>query len=216
MSRKSKTPLGKYNAAVSNNIEWLMGRGEKYIDPDKYSGRTDLIDGLEVYLTQDGLCSVDAIKSFTEDTANAVKDYTLIRKDMFDALVWPGYAMSINVMRNSKFEDRLDMLLIDLYKFYQVVKNDDVLGIELINRLWKECDLARAYIYPYTFYWLRSFKNFDCFVEKRDLESYLERGEQGIPIEWSGCGKGFTKNYYDKLIEKTYKYKKKRGLINGV
>ena len=214
MARRAKTPLEKYDDAVNANIDLLNSKlpnqennAEKYRDPDLHSGRTVEIDGMQIYLSQDGLCSLERIMEFAEEN-EIVSDYELIRKGMFDVLVWPGYAQSINQMRSAKYEDRLDLLFIDLYKFFKETENDPTLTKDVVNKVWNNCDLARAYLYPNTFYWLKHFGSFKRFVDERKLENFANIIE-GKPQIWTkdDGGVGFTKEYYDELIERVDKYR---------
>lgn len=40
---------------------------------------------------------------------------------MFNVFYWPAYAMSINMIRSSKYKDRVDLLLNDIHAFYEIV-----------------------------------------------------------------------------------------------
>lgn len=165
---------------------------------------------MTISLSQDGLCSYKKIDKFSN--GDAIKNYMLMRKDMFDCLCWPAYAMSINQMRSAKFNDRLDLLFIDLYNFYDIVSENTKISEKLIAEIWKKCELARAYIFPNTFYWLRSFGNFKNFVCSRKLNPFLEE-EDGRPVEWVNSEKGFDEEYFDKLLEKVNQYK--NSDVNG-
>ena len=124
----------KYNVAVKKNLLSMEKETDDYIDPDEKSGYfcTD-VEGIQIYMVQDGLCSIKTIKEFAplinregenevyEPNKRIMADYQLLREGMFDVLVWPGYAMSINALRRSKYKDRLDLLLIDIEKFYKTV-----------------------------------------------------------------------------------------------
>ena len=196
----------KYDNIVNENIGELEKDPKIEIkDPDKYSNYDVEVNGLKVSLSQDGLCGIEKIRDFSleEDIKN---NYKLIRENMFDCLVWPAYAMSINQMRSVKYRDRLDLLFIDLDKFYSIVSEDTEIREEIISKIWESCDLARAYVYPNTFYWLRSFKDFDNFVNKRKLGPFIER-QNGKPVIWKNSGDGFRKEYFDRLIEKAKDYK---------
>ena len=204
-----------YDKKVEEKIEEIeKGEADNRWDPDDYSGRTETIDGLEIYLSQDGLCSLKRIKTFAvpNNKKQIISDYRLIRVGMYDALVWPGYAESINQMRSSKFQDRIDLLLIDIFMFYKVTKEENVITKELVQKIWDNCKLARAYLYPNTFYWLKSFGNFDGFVRGRKLQSFVTKRD-GKPQNWIKDGDvGFTLEYYEELIRRTKKYRKKRKI----
>lgn len=195
----------KYNEIVEANIKALCENKEnKLNDPDRNSIYHVNINGLMVSLSQDGICSYSKIKKFSN--GDTIKNYMLLRQDMFDCLCWPAYAVSINQMRSARFNDRLDLLLVDLYKFYGIVSRNTEISEETITKIWEKCDLARAYIFPYTFYWLRSFGNFKNFICSRKLKPFLEE-KGGEPVKWKNSGKGFNQKYFDRLIKKAYQYK---------
>ncbi|MDD3139097.1 MAG: hypothetical protein PHX08_09010 [Lachnospiraceae bacterium] len=140
----------KYNKKVDNNLKVNLN-DEKYNDPDKSTLYNCNVEGLTICLAQDGLCGIKEIKVHSK---NIESDYRLIREGMFDCLVWPAYAMSINQMRSVKYKDRLDLTLIDIQKFYAFVKSRTELTPEMTAKIFMECDLGRAYVFPHTFYWL--------------------------------------------------------------
>ncbi len=189
----------KYNSIVENNI-YLLNEKQitkdnlaKYRDPDKYTKYEINIDSITVLIAQDGLCSIQKIFEFSE---NIVKDYTFIRKNKFDFLIWPAYAMSINQIRATVFQDRIDFLLNDLEKFYKVIESSKTLSPSIVSELWSKCKIARAYLFPNTFYWLCSFGDFDSFLCKRKLKQFLYESD-GSKIVWPND----FKDYYNKLIE---------------
>lgn len=195
----------KYDDIVNKNIGDLEKDPKSEIkDPDKYSKYDKEVDGLQISLAQDGLCGINKIREFSSEE-DIMNNYKRIRENMFDCLVWPVYKMSINQMRYAKYRDRLDLLFIDLDKFYSIVSEDTEITVEIISKIWETCDLARAYVYPNTFYWLRSFKNFDNFVKERELGPFIEK-QNGKPVKWENSGKGFCKDYFDRLIEKANNY----------
>ena len=83
-------------------------------------------------------------------------------------LQWPAYAISINQLRYTKFKDRIDLTLLDLKKFYEVIKND-TFSVESVKKIIGECELSRAYLNTYTLMWLCSFKSFEDFIDSRKL-----------------------------------------------
>ena len=204
-----------YDQKVQAKIKEIeKGEVNNNWDPDDYSGRMETIDGLDIYLSQDGLCSLKRIEAFADpkNEKQILSDYRLVREGMFDALVWPGYAESINQMRSSKFKDRIDLLLIDIFTFYKVTKDENVITKELVQKIWDNCKLARAYLYPNTFYWLKSFDSFEGFVRERKLQSFVTKRD-GKPQNWIKDGDvGFTQEYYDELIRRIKKYRKKRKI----
>lgn len=198
-----------YNEIVKDNLTKILDGGINDIpDPDEKSKYSIEIDGVSILLAQDGLCSKKRIIDFCgKDVKKQKQDYELIRSGMFGTLFWPAYAMSINMMRSSKFKDRIDLLLYDIYLFYEKVNKKTELTANVVKEIWKDCELARAYIYPNTFYWLRSFNNFDGFIknDQRDISCFVPN-----PIDkpWAGTGEGFTKEYYEALLDRIDKYKR--------
>lgn len=198
----------KYNEIVESNIKALCKNKENELkDPDKYSKYDVMINGLSISLSQDGICSFSKIRQFSK--GDVIKNYVLLRKNMFDCLCWPAYAMSINQMRSAVFKDRMDLLLIDIYEFYEIVSKSTIISEKIVSEIWERCKLARAYIFPYTFYWLKSFGNFKEFISRRRLKPFLEE-KDGRPVRWKYSGKGFNQKYFDILIDKTYQHKKEK------
>ncbi len=200
--RKEKSSQEKYDEDVRHSIGVLKSGKGNYVDPDVRSAYLCKDFKQEFYLAQDGLCGINEIKKYSTDV---VADYELIRENKFDLLVWPRHRVSINVMRYSKYRDRIDLLLIDIEKFYKLTKGEDELTEDLKSNIKENCGLGKAYIHPYTFEWLKSFGDFDGFVRARNLEQFIEK-EDGEQIEWKGCGAGFTPEYYKALINKLKKY----------
>ena len=65
---------------------------------------------------------------------------------MFNVFYWPAYAMSINMIRSSKYKDRVDLLLNDIHAFYEIVDEKTELTAIVVKNIWEKCDLARAYV----------------------------------------------------------------------
>ena len=189
----------KYNAIVEQNIKLLNNKIitkdnlKDYSDPDKYTKYEIEIESLSILMAQDGLCSIQKIFEYSE---NPVNDYILIRKNKFDLLVWPAYAMSINQMRASVFKDRIDYLLDDLDVFYKIIEQEKTLSPSIVFQIWDKCKLARAYIFPNTFYWLCSYENFELFLKKRNLNQFVFNPDKS-KIIWPDK----YQDYYNKLIE---------------
>lgn len=198
-----------YNEIVKENLKKISeGKIDDTQDPDIKTKYSIKVDGIDILLAQDGLCSIKRIIEFCDgDIEKQKKDYKLIRENMFNVLYWPAYAMSINMMRSSKYKDRIDLLLNDIHAFYEIVDEKTELTAKVVKNIWEKCDLARAYVFPHTFYWLRSFGNFDNFIknEQRDLRCFVP---EQIGKPWNNTGKGFTKEYYKELLNRIKQYKK--------
>ena len=203
---KTENIKNLYDEIVEENLKKISeGKIDDIQDPDIKTKYSIKIDGIDILLAQDGLCSIKKIKKFCNE--DIVKDYKMIRENMFNVLYWPTYAMSINTMRSSKYKDRIDLLLNDIYEFYTIVNDKTELTSTIVENIWEKCDLARAYIFPNTFYWLRSFKNFDNFVKnkQRDLSCFVP---ERIGQPWDNTGNGFTQKYYNELLNRIQRYKK--------
>lgn len=208
MMDEKKKAKDAYDSIVKENLDKILeGKIDDVRDPDEKSKYHIEIDELSILLGQDGLCSIKRIKEFSKNKEEQRDAYELIRKDMFGVLFWPAYAVSINTLRSVKYKDRIDLLLNDIRKFYEIVKNDTELTIDIMKKIWTDCELARAYIYPNTFYWLRSFGNFNNFITKdgRDISCFVPEGQS-----WQNTGEGFTEEYYNELLNRIKKYKNKK------
>ncbi len=194
-----------YDEIVEENLRKISeGKIDDIQDPDVKTKYSIKIDGIDILLSQDGLCSIKKIIEFCDGDIG--KDYKMIREDMFNVFYWPAYAMSINMMRSSKYKDRVDLLLNDVHAFYEIVDEKTELTAKVVKNIWEKCDLARVYVFPHTFYWLRTFGNFDNFIknEQRDLRCFVP---EQIGKPWNNTGKGFTKEYYKELLNRIKQYK---------
>jgi 8-oxo-dGTP diphosphatase len=196
-----------YNNIVNENLKKIdEQKVDDCVDPDKATFYECVIDGLTIKLAQDGLCSLNRIKKHSNDVKS---DYGCIRKDMFDCMVWPAYAMSINQMRRAKYEDRVDLLLLDIERLYDIVNSKTELTPLITAKIFEKCGLGRAYLFPNTFYWFRSFGSFNGFVESRKLQAFVdEQNSQFTAVKWTETDK-FDDAYYNALLEKVKKHKKR-------
>lgn len=195
----------KYDETVDDNISNLREKeNDKYNDSDDLSFYECVVDGLTITFAQDGLCRFNRIKEYSK---NIVSDYELIRKNMFDCLVWPAYAMSINQMRSAKYKDRVDLLLLDIERFYDVVNSKTELTPMITAEIFEKCGLERAYLFPNTFYWFRSFGSFNGFVTSRKLQGFVEKHGSNFHAEkWTDTNI-FDEGYYKVLLDKITQYK---------
>lgn len=213
-----KKAIDKYNEIVKTNLETNF---EYYIDPDQtYEDEVSVYGNiikmnentksLNIRLASDGLCSVKKIEIFSDNPKEVKENYKCIREGMFECLVWPSYAQSINQMRGMKttFDDRLDLTLIDIQTFYKIVFKKSALSVSLINEIWDKCTLARAYLNLITFTWLCSFNDFDSFIINRNLQTFVDKDENGNfeAKKWTET-KDFDKSYFEELIKRIKKYK---------
>lgn len=199
----------KYNKIVKDNItkmennEITIDKLKLYYDPDNTRVSERLVDNETIRIAQDGLCGIKQVFKLSE---NPIEDYRLIREGMYDFLYWPKHRVSINQMRWAKFRDRIDLLLLDLEKFYEIVGDNKELTSEICIQIKNNCGLGKSYIKPHTFHWLRSFIDFNDFLEKRKLKVFLCENEKRI--EWPSPEKENDKQYYDTLIERVKVYRK--------
>lgn len=202
----------QYNDIVAQNLKSIPEDKEKIDikkieDPDEVSHYTDTIAGVQIEISQDGLCGCAVIRDFSDDF---IKDYKLIREEMFGTLFWPTFVLSINQLRYSKFRDRIDLLLNDIREFYKIVNENTQLTDDIVKKIWEECELAQAYLFPYTFIWLRSFKDFSGFCKKRkkDISCFVPaESEKTWEKTWKKTGKLLTKEYYEELKKRIEVYK---------
>lgn len=213
-----KKAIDKYNEIIKINLETNF---ENYIDPDQtYEDEVSVYGNiikmnettksLNIRLSSDGLCSMKKIEKFSYNPKEVKENYKCIRKGMFECLVWPSYAQSINQMRGLKttFDDRLDSTLNDIQKFYKIVFKSNVLSVSLINEIWTKCILARAYLNLMTFTWLCSFNDFDSFITNRKLQAFVDKDENGNfeAKKWTDT-EDFDKSYFEELIKRIKEYK---------
>lgn len=204
-----KNAKKKYDEKVDRNINFIKtGKLDKCIDPDNRTTYFEQCEGIDILMAQDGLCSLKMIDQFS---SNKLIDYILFRHNMFGTLVWPAYAISINQLRRASLQDRVDLLLIDLKRFYSIVNKDTNLTVDIVKQIWANCKLARAYVFPNTYYWLRSFGSFQAFIIERNLKAFI--GEDGEPYKWTDNEK-FDLEYYNILVQKVKYYKEEKD-TNG-
>ncbi len=214
MNTKDVT-IKRYDEIVLLNIS---NDFSAYKDPDQVFEEEIFINdelissngkSVNIRLSSDGLCSIKKIQEYSKDI---LSDYKCVREGMFECLIWPAYALSINQMRGYKStcDDRIDLTLIDIQKFYEKIAGETELSIGLIKKLTDAkngCVLARAYLNLMTFSWLCSFKDFDDFVKQRKLQPFVEE-RSGIYIakQWTSSKK-FDKEYYNELMKHIKDYR---------
>lgn len=209
-----KNAIDKYNEIVKTNLENYIDPDQTYEDEVSVYGNiikmNENTKSLNIRLSSDGLCSIKKIKIFSDNPKEVKENYKCIREGMFERLVWPSYAQSINQMRGLKttFDDRLDLTLGDIQTFYKIVFKKSVLSVSLINEIWDKCILARAYLNLMTFTWLCSFNDFDSFITNRKLQTFVDKDENGNfeAKNWTDT-KDFDKSYFEELIKRIKEYK---------
>ncbi len=214
----------KYNEIVNYNLE---NEFSNYKDPDQnfLETVTPIIcipneekKEITINMSSDGLCSINKIKDICNDNNRIKEMYKLLREGMFDCLIWPAYSISINQLRSNKgtFNDRIDLMLIDIQKFYKIVEGKKM-SIEILNNIAdkSKCSLGRAYLNSITFSWLCSFENFDDFIDKRHLQAYVTKKNNMYNAEiWTDIKNKneFDSDYFSALCERVKTYKNDKAL----
>lgn len=218
----------KYTEIVNYN---LKNEFSNYKDPDQnfLETVTPIIcipneekKEITINMSSDGLCSINKIDIICKEN-NYIKEekYKLLRIGMFDCLIWPAYSISINQMRSNKgtCNDRIDLTLIDIQKFYNIVEGQK-LSIEILNNIVDQCILGRAYLNSMTFSWLCSFKNFDDFIDKRHLQAYVtEKNNKKYNAEIWTKNKDknkFDRDYFNALCERIKTYKNDKTITSNL
>lgn len=210
-----------YDKIVENNIN---NRLKDYQDPDIPYEDTMIIRKSEWYnvgeirirMSSDGLCSVKKMQSiYMEDVDLLLDKYVLLRKGMFDCLKWPSYALSINTLRaNRSFNDRIDLTLADIQKFYEVIAKKDIsfgLFQEIVND--SQLKLRYAYYNVMTFSWLNQFEEFENFIKQNKLTEFVEM-KNGKVVPWidEKYTNTFCKEYFDELCDRAISYKRNNDI----
>lgn len=157
------------------------------------------------------------IIEFSASGEDARKNYKLIRKGMFQCLIWPSHTQNINICRGFKnpFDDRIDLTLVDIQSFYEKINSKKELSVSLINDIKNDTDnclLAGAYLNLMTFTWLCSFDNFNNFIEKRKLEAFVNYTNGKFKAEQWTNTKKFDNDYFKELITRTQKYRSQNNI----
>ncbi len=218
----------EYNKIVNYNFE---NKFSNYKDPDQVFSETvtpiicipnDEKKEITINMSSDGLCSIKKIKEICNEKNRIKGMYELLREDMFDCLIWPAYSISINQMRSNKgtFNDRIDLTLIDIQKFYNIVESKK-LSIEILNNIVDKCILGRAYLNSMTLSWLCSFENFDDFIDKRHLQAFVtdKNNMQRYNAEIWTKNKNvneFDRDYFNALCERVGTYKNDKTINSNL
>lgn len=210
-----------YNKIVETNLENILNK-QSLKDPDCLFTEEILVchpfmenserKEININISSDGICGEKALSKICEINPNKYDKaylYKLIRKGRFECLQWPAYAMSINQMRYSVFRDRVDLTLEDIQIFYDVI-NDRKFSVDSIRTIESECKLSRAFLNAYTLAWLCSFKDFDDFIIKRKLETFVSLiGGKYKAEEWAGKSTNINSDdymiYFESLVDKITK-----------
>ena len=150
-----------------------------------------------------------------EDADLLLEKYVLLRKGMFDCLKWPSYALSINTLRaNRSFNDRIDLTLADIQKFYAVIAKKDI-SFDLFQYIVNDSQLKLRYAYynVMTFSWLKQFEEFENFINQNKLTEFIKM-KDGKVVPWIAekYENIFCKEYFDELCDRTISYKRNNGI----
>ena len=210
-----------YDRIVKNNIS---NRLKDYQDPDIPYEDAIIIKKSEwnnagemrIRMSSDGLYSVKKMQSICmEDADLLLEKYVLLRKGMFDCLKWPSYALSINTLRaNRSFNDRIDLTLADIQKFYEVIAKKDI-SFDLFQYIVNDSQLKLRYAYynVMTFSWLKQFEEFENFIRQNKLTEFIKM-KDGKVVPWIAekYENIFCKEYFDELCDRTISYKRNNGI----
>lgn len=207
-----------YNAVIENNVNYLrtLNNIKREFDKKFYRDPDDVIEqkkvnGVEIIISTDGFCSIGKIIQFSDEN-DIISNYEYIRKDKF--LRWPKYALSINQQRGykSKFDDRIDLLLLDIRKFYEIIENTEIDGTvvityEQVKQIKESCELSYAFLNLHTLIWLKNFGTFDKFIEGNNLQRFCSGksvDNHYIINKWS-TSNYFDQTYFDELLKNAKK-----------
>ena len=99
-------------------------------------------------------------------------------------------------------------LPIHIEKFYGIIGSNTDITPQVTAEIFENCGLGRAYLFPNTFYWLRSFGSFSGFVESRKLQAFVDKQNgQFIAVKWTDTDR-FDEGYYKVLLDNIIEYKK--------
>lgn len=188
INKRTKTwrtmgPKERYDYQVQENLN-LFYKGEgNYRDPDNYSER---IDEAGVRIKTDGLIGHSKIEKIVGDKLKQAEIYKLLREGTYELFAWPVHKGSINQLRGLILDDRVDLTLIDIAKFYEIIDRSETYKYNA-QRVKKECKLGTAFANEITYNWLIKYRDFSDFVEKRGLQFLVKEIEESkyIPEEWT-------------------------------
>ncbi|MGT2846028.1 DUF6994 family protein [Streptococcus massiliensis] len=113
-----------------------------------------------IRLAADSICARKPIYQFHKgEYEKWVRDYGKLRGNLDFHLVWPKHKLpTINTYRYTIYRDRIDCLLYDLKMFFQGEKTP----------------MNKAYVNGTTKEWLARFENFPDFVNKMQLNRFVD------------------------------------------
>lgn len=200
----------------SDYYDSLVAAGEKYlikdiiesiyIDPDSYDmdvcerlsqklnsnykcirGKYILYKDEKINLSADAVCGWKQLYNLRNGDAIWLDDYEKIRTCIAAYLVWPQHTIpTINTLRYSVYNDRVDYTLFDISNFFDCKKNAKKENQEqFVNNVKAVCKLHKAYLNPNgkTYEWLMTFNEFGDFVKEMQLTRFVNQENKVLNVE---------------------------------
>lgn len=150
-------------------------------------GKCELYNYEGIRLSSDSVCGWKQLYKLREENEEWLKDYEEITAYTSAYLVWPRHKNpTINTLRYSIFDDRVDYTLFDISKFFdckkQFGKNKNQEQFE--NSVNENCKLNKAYLSTLgTYNWLMAFDSFEDFIEKMCLKRFVNSEYKVLNLE---------------------------------
>lgn len=170
-----------YRQVTGVNLEQTIG----YKDPDecdrelyaqlsvKYglqqAGRylVDKVGDQQIRLKADALVGCKELAKIADSNAEWKYLYSCVQSDLSLRFLWPVHHVpTINTMRKAKFNGRIDLLLLDLKRYFN-------------NEL---CVMQSVYNRDMTRVWLAKFDSFVDFVRQMKLTRFVDKDYQVIDL----------------------------------
>ncbi|MEE6727137.1 hypothetical protein PS420_04040 [Pediococcus acidilactici] len=143
----------------------------KYGMPQYKYNLLDSVGHQKIKLSADIICGWKQLKKYLHPTFDEwIVDYASIRGTLGLHFIWPQHKIStINTLRYTMYNDRLDYLLYDLKFYFSGVSTP----------------MESAYLNNTTKVWLTKFNNnFANFIEKMQLEPFVNDNYDVLDIEY--------------------------------
>lgn len=170
-----------YRQVTGVNLEKAIG----YKDPDecdrelyaqlsaKYglrqTGRylVDKVGDQQIRLKADALVGCKELAKIADNNVEWKHLYSCVQSDLSLHFLWPVHHVpTINTMRKAKFNDRIDLLLLDLKRYF----NNE------------SCVMQSVYGRDMTRIWLTKFDSFVDFVNQMKLRRFVDKDYQVIDL----------------------------------
>ena len=150
-------------------------------------GKCELYGYLGIKLSADAVCGWKQLYKLREGSEEWLQDYEEMRKYTAAYLVWPRHTNpTINTLRYSVFNDRVDYTLFDISKFFDYKKNFDKNKNQeqFEYNVNNNCKLKDVYLNKLeTYNWLMSFDGFKDFIDKMCLNRFVNLEYKVLNIE---------------------------------